>query len=368
MKNLKFLMLSAFLMMAAGSSFAQKAPAEYLVVITFDGLRWQEMFGGIDTVLAADPAFNQRSQESLMEKYWAPTPEARREKLLPFFWSVVEEQGRLYGNRTYGNKVNNANPYWFSYPGYSEIFCGFVDSTINTNSYPPNPNTNVLAFVHQQPGFQGKVAAFGAWDAFDRILNEEKSGFPVVCGTEPCGGANPTSREQLINDMKADAYSPFGDAELLDVFTHYAAFEYLKRERPRVLYISYGETDEWAHHGHYRDYLHSAYQTDQWIADIWNWLQADPMYRGKTALLLTTDHGRGDREKATWKDHGQRVTDSYEMWFAAVGPGVMPGGEIRTEATYFQQQFAQTMASWLGMKFVAEHPVAEGLWAELSSR
>ena len=347
------------------SSAQRTTPAENLIIITLDGMRWQEVFGGVDTALVRDKAFNQGDSAEIMQKYWAADVRERRRKLMPFLWSEIESRGRIFGNRAYGNQVDNANPYWFSYPGYSEIFCGYVDTAVNSNGYPPNPNTNVLAFIHAQKGFTGKVAAFGAWDAFDRILNEQQSGFPVVCGPENCGGASPTPREQLLNDMKRDAYSPFGQAEQLDVFTHYAALEYLKNQRPRVLYISYGETDEWAHHSHYRDYLDAARQTDQWIADLWKWLQSDAQYRGKTALLITTDHGRGDRVKAEWTSHGQRVSDSHEIWFAAMGPGMQPGGEMRNKTQLYQKQLAQTAAQWLGLHFTAEHPVADGVWEEL---
>ena len=65
--------------------------------------------------------------------------------------------------------------------------------------------------------------------------------------------------------MMQDSYRPFGNAECLDVFTHYAALEYLKTKKPKVLYISYGETDEWAHHGYYRSYLDAAHLVDKWI-------------------------------------------------------------------------------------------------------
>lgn len=366
--NARFTLCMLLLLAGFFTLPAQQPAAENLIVITFDGLRWQELFGGMDTAIARDRKFDQGRAPQLLETYWAEKPEDRRRLLLPFFWGEMEKQGRIYGNRTYGNEVNNANPHWFSYPGYSELFCGFVDTAINTNAYPPNPHTNVLAFIHRKPGFAGKVAAFGAWDAFDRILNEAESGFPVVCGTEPCGGEYPTEREQLINAMKADAYSPFGDAELLDVFTHYAAMEYLRNQRPRVMYISYGETDEWAHKGHYADYLDAAHQTDAWIGELWAWLQADPQYRGKTALIITTDHGRGDADKRTWTDHGSRTPDSYEMWFAVMGPGCMPGGEIRKPMTVYQKQLAHTLAAWLGLEFKAEHPVAEGLWKEISGK
>ena len=53
--------------------------------------------------------------------------------------STVLNHGQLFGNRTAGSKVDNANPYWFSYPGYSEIMTGYADTAINSNSYDPNP-------------------------------------------------------------------------------------------------------------------------------------------------------------------------------------------------------------------------------------
>jgi hypothetical protein len=86
----------------------------------------------------------------------------------------------------------------------------------------------VLEFLNGQPKLKGKVAVFGAWDAFDRIFNEQRSGFPVISGFDSCGGKTPTANEKLINAMLNDSYRPFEDHECLDVFTHYEAMEYLK--------------------------------------------------------------------------------------------------------------------------------------------
>ena len=61
-----------------------------------------------------------------------------RKKLLPFFWNVIQQKGQLYGNRLYGNKVNVSNSYKFSYPGYNEIFTGYPDLYVNSNSAKNN--------------------------------------------------------------------------------------------------------------------------------------------------------------------------------------------------------------------------------------
>lgn len=333
--------------------------AENIIIITTDGLRWQEVFGGMDSAIANNKKFNQEDSAGIYKKYWAADPQARRTKLLPFLWSIINQKGQIYGNRNYENKVDNANPYWFSYPGYNEIFTGYPDTLINSNSYPPNPNTTLLEFLNKLPKYKNKVAAFGAWDAFDRILNAERSGIPVFSGFDVLGGANPTTAEKLINSLAKDSYKPFGNEEVLDVFTHYGAFNYLQTKKPKVLYISYGETDEWAHHGHYKDYLNAANQVDKWIQDIWTFIQSDPFYKNKTSIFITTDHGRGDIKKEEWTSHNNSIKDSYQMWFSAMGPGIISKGEVKTNKQFYQKQFAQTIASLLGLTYTAAHPIGE---------
>lgn len=352
-----FLFLSGIVLAMAPLCAQQKI--ENIIVVTTDGFRWQEVFGGMDSAIAGNATFNQGKKDEINQQYWHNEATERRKKLWPFLWSTVASQGQIYGNRAYDNKVDNANRYWFSYPGYNEIFTGYPDTNVNSNGYKPNPNTNVLEYLNQQPAFKGKVAAFGAWEAFNRILNEGRCGFPVVAAFDSCGGAKPTASEKLINGMLKDSYKPFGTGECLDVFTHYEAMDYLQSHQPRVLYISYGETDEWAHEGHYKDYLDAAHQVDAWLQQLWNYVQSSPAYKNKTALLLTVDHGRGDKDKKQWTDHGQKVPDAHEIWFAVIGPGIAAKGELKTPGQVYQQQFAQTIASLLGYTFKAEHPVAE---------
>jgi hypothetical protein len=97
--------------------------------------------------------------------------------------------------------------------------------------------------------------------------------------------------KKLINAMLADSFKPFQRRRMLDVYTHYGALEELKTNKPRVLYISYGETDEWAHAG--------------FIVRIWMQLIKSmhgskrfgilfkmTLSKRQTALVFTTDHGR----------------------------------------------------------------------------
>lgn len=353
-------MKKIFLILVLFTAITSKAQqAENIIIITTDGFRWQEAFKGMDETLARDKKFNQADSTYIYKKYWSIDVDERREKLMPFMWSVLAKKGQIYGNRALGNKVNNANPYWFSYPGYNEIMTGYADTLINSNHYPENPNVTILEYLNKQPKINGKVAAFGAWDAFDKILNEKRAGFPVISAFDKVGGENPTEKQKLINAMLADSFKPFHEEECLDVYTHYGALEELKTNKPRVLYISYGETDEWAHAGFYRSYLDAAHQVDAWIKEIWDFVQNDPQYKDKTALVFTTDHGRGDKVKAEWTSHGNKFEGSSAIWFAAMGPKIEAKGEMKIESQLYQNQFAQTMAKIMGYTFEAEHPIAE---------
>ncbi len=351
MKHITFIFL-----FIATTVFSQEK--RNIIVITIDGMRWQEVFGGVDSILASDPKFNQDDSAYIFNKYWAPTAEERRKKLMPFLWSVVEENGQIYGNRAHENFVNITNPYRLSFPGYSEMLTGFVDLSINSNSYPDNENENVFAFLNKQRGLKGKVAAFGAWFAFDRILNEKKSGFPVVNAFDKIGGDKPNEREKVLNSLLNDSSRPWGEEECLDVFTHYASLEWLRSRKPHVMYIAYGETDEWAHSGFYRWYLDAALQTDKFIRDIWNYVQSDSRYRNKTTLIITTDHGRGDNNKADWVRHGKDVEGADETWFAVIGPFTKAKGEVKEKMQIHTQQFAQTIAKLMNHDFQTSHPVA----------
>jgi hypothetical protein len=171
------ILLMLFIMGALMGNAQDKT--ENIIIITTDGLRWQDVFKGMDSAIANQSKFNEGDSAMIFSKYWAPTEDERRKKLLPFLWSTILTKGQIYGNRTAGNKIDNANPFWFSYPGYSEIMTGYADTVIDRNDYPPNPNVTVLEFFNQQPTLKGKVAAFGAWEAFDRILNEARSGIPM---------------------------------------------------------------------------------------------------------------------------------------------------------------------------------------------
>ena len=354
-----------------------------VVLITLDGLRWEELFTGADPWLLNNRDYTP-DMESVRARFWRDTPEARREALMPFFWSTIASEGTLWGNQHKGSVVRVTNNRVFSYPGYNEILTGFADEAIDSNDKIPNANETVLEWVNRQPGFEGAVAAFGSWDVFPYIINEERSGVPVNAGFESASG-NLTEKEAWLNELQEQTPSPWTSVRL-DVFTHHYAFETLKQDRPRLLYIAYGETDDFAHDGDYRHYLDAAHRTDAFIRDLWEWIEQDPDYAGQTTLLITTDHGRGSEDR--WIGHGIDWIGSSSIWMASLGPGLPTLGEfspLGTESgdgsdisliyqqagvgpeaaavadTLYQNQVAATVADLLGLEYSNRAAVGRSL-------
>jgi membrane-anchored protein YejM (alkaline phosphatase superfamily) len=350
---MKILYTILFFTITFTAGFTQNRQTENVVLITLDGLRWQELYGGITDSLALDKEFT-KDTAKLFAKYWRDNKEERRATLMPFIWNTIAKEGQLYGNRWYDNKVDCANSMWFSYPGYNEILSGKPDDeNIHSNDKIQNPNTTVLEFLNQQPDYQNKIAAFGSWDVFPYIINEDRSQIPVNAGFETLVDSILTDKEMFLNTLQREIPSPWGSVRL-DAFTHHFALEHLRKYHPKVLYIAYGETDDFAHDGRYDHYIHATNRSDKFIHEVWNTLQSDPFYKNKTTLIITTDHGRGTYPKDTWKHHGQKIKDAGEIWMAILGPDTEALGEVKVPGQLYQGQVASTVAAYLGFKFPEE--------------
>lgn len=360
---MKFLLFTIALFFLSVAN-AQNLKTENVILVTLDGMRWQEVFSGAEKRLITKKFVGDSAQ--VTKKFWHENQERRREILMPFFWSTIKEQGQLYGNRNLGNKVNVSNNRWFSYPGYNEILTGSADDArITSNDQIDNPNRNVLEFIDQQKGFEGKVVAFTSWENFPWIINTNRNGLLVNSGWMT--SKEPNEKEKLLDELSTQLPNITGGTRL-DALTFHYAFEYLKKKKPRVLYISFDETDYFAHEGRYDRYLASAHYTDEFIQSLWTWLQTDSQYKGKTTLIVTTDHGRGNKTDEDWRHHGKKMPECDQIWFAFLGPGVQALGENNSEQQLYQNQIAKTLAAFLGLEYVNGNKPGEAILNAINSK
>jgi len=362
------LFLLSLTLLLTCASFAQ-TKTENVILITLDGARTQEVFGGLDLDILKDKTRRGKVEDTaLYKKYWAPTPEERRMKLLPFFWgTLMKEHGSVAGNRSLNSAVMTTNKMWFSYPGYSEILTGQAhDDVINSNDKTRNPYPSVLEFAKRKLKLnKNQVALFGSWDVFNWIGEHEEGAVTINAGHEPYELAA-SAELKALSKLQNERLSPW-DSVRFDYFTFRFAMEHIKTYQPRVLHLALGETDDWAHGGDYAHTLNSFHQNDQQFKQLWETLQSTPKYKGKTSIIITIDHGRGNTIK-DWTDHGEKVPEAQYIWMAFISPDVSLRGEWKNTETIYQNQVAATLCRFLNLDYSENNPQAGKPVARLFSK
>ena len=338
------------LLIALGVSAAKAQRTENLVLVTADGLRWQEVFRGAEDALLADEQAGMKDAAELRRRFGAGGPSERRARLMPFLWEVVARKGALFGNRDRGSEVVMRTPHRFSYPCYAELLTGRPQEAITSNELRPNPAPTVLELLRRHWRLPPeKVSLFGSWEVFAGIGAHEPESIFINAGYRPVELTGASARLRELSGMQFKLLTPWRGVRH-DYITFEMAVEYLKTMRPRVLYVALGETDDWAHDRRYDRYLETAHYFDQCLRRLWEGLESDEQYRGRTTMLIATDHRRG-QTREDWVRHGAAVEGSQYVWLAALGAGVRPLGEAASDHRLTLSDLAPTMLELAGADY-----------------
>lgn len=331
----------------SGGGAQDNRVVENVILVTLDGLRGEEVFTGAEERLMIKEC-GVKNVEACKEQFWRESAIERRQTLMPFLWHMIQEQGGwIAGSGDDGSLVKVSNGRYFSYPGYNEILSGFADPWVNSNEKRYNRNVTVLEWLFQKEEFQKRIAVYGSWDVFPYIVNDRRSGIPVNAGWMELTVGTP-GKVEAANFIARNLFHEF-EGVRYDSITILGATEEIKINQPRVLFVSLGETDDWAHAGRYDNYLLTAQQNDRFLKELWDTIESIDSYRGKTLFLVTTDHGRGSGPEG-WKSHNMFLPGSERIWIAAFGVPLRRSG-IDQDGRYTQSQVAATIAASLGYDF-----------------
>ena len=90
-----------------------------------------------------------------------------------------------------------------------------------------------------------------------------------------------------------------------DTLTLARFFNIVSKHKPTLTLLGFKEPDIAGHANSWEDYLEGIRKTDEYIYNIWKFIQNDLHYSGNTTLFITNDHGRHlDSVKNGFKDHG----------------------------------------------------------------
>jgi hypothetical protein len=268
-------------------------PAPNVILLTLDGVRWEEVFHGVDQGQSLDS----------------------NPGIFTYLLNTLSKQGVLYGDKTRGETVSVANKPQNSLPAYQSIMAGATQpcgsnlcGRINVETLPER----LLMDLNLKPE---QVATIASWEKIALAAEHNEGTTFVNAGNRAFKNADEVDAK--INKEQAENTPPWKDARY-DEYTIAHALHYLKKNQPRFMFISLNDSDEWGHKGNYGRYVSTLRQHDGWIKELVSTLDSMGQYGKNTTLIVTTDHGRGDGND--WNEHGSGYADSKSIWLFGRSP------------------------------------------------
>lgn len=300
------------------SPVAVMAPVDHaspVVLVTIDGVRWQDVYSSVDESLGFGGGY------------------------MPVLRELVARDGAMLGAPGYG-RLDASGPNFVSMPGYTEIFTGRAPVCGDNECGRPLEPT----FLEDLAARGAKVAVFASWEKVGRAVAHETPSFLVSAGREPGDHQNPY---------------PGGGAYRPDASTMAQSLAYLSEQQPDVLVVSLGDTDEYAHAGNVRGYHDALTRADAFIGRIRETLAGMGERGTRTHLFVTTDHGRAQG----FNEHGGRYPESGRVWLAAAGPRIASHGFVASRNHHLRD-----LAGAIVTLATNDAPADEGALTELIAR
>ena len=191
------------------------------------------------------------------------------------------------------------------------------DAEIDSNDNRRYPFETVLQFLRREfAATREQVACFGSWDVFTSIAASHDGEVFTNAGYQAYDV--PDARLQALSAAQFETV-PAWDTARYDHYTWQFAMDHLVRHQPRALWIGLDETDDWSHNRRYVRVIEYLHRFDGWLAKLWALIDATPALRGRTALMLVTDHGRGNTNE-DWNSHGKDTEGAQYVWAAVAAP------------------------------------------------
>ena len=327
---------------------ARVAKTRNVILVAVDGVRFQEVFGGVDLALA------RRDHILGCEGIGARS-------LLPNLYARTVDGGVAIGAPGHGEPIAASGSNFVSLPGYLELLGGRTSSLTRQNTLfgrvreiPCADNdcgpvvTPTLLDGLRGDGFQpGEVAAIASWEWIENAASRDPGGITLSTGRHH-GATRDSLRvtahaSALLDQAAASSPRPGSDDYRADRFTAALALEYLRATRPRFLFVGLGDTDEFAHRRVYRGYLEALRAADRFAGELFATLDGMGRYGEETTVFFTADHGRADDFAA----HGP--PESGRVWLLAGGGAIPALGLVHATEKHHLADVAPTIRALLDL-------------------
>jgi hypothetical protein len=274
---------------------APPAHAGNVILLMLDGVRWQEVFYGVDPELSRDDHAD----------------------VFSFLLKDLMREGVMFGDRKKGADMQVANSVNVSLPAYQSIMAGETQSCLSNGCGRISVETVQERLVRELGLDRRQVATIASWEKIPHAVEHVEGATFVNASFQDLDDGAYDPVFDGVNKAQAQDVPPWSGARY-DRYTFAHAMHYLQKHKPRFMFISLDDSDEWGHKDEYARYLATLRQYDVWIKELVDTLKAMGDYGRDTTLIVTTDHGRGDG--GSWKNHGPFWSESKYTWLYGRSP------------------------------------------------
>ncbi|MGB7434570.1 MAG: hypothetical protein WBR26_19165 [Candidatus Acidiferrum sp.] len=167
--------------------------------------------------------------------------------------------------------------------------------------------------------------------------------------------------EKLLKLSVADFKTHARTLSSPDELSVYLVRQLMRQLAPSLLWVTMHDIDI-AHAGAYSLYIEGIQRTDRLCAELWQAIQSEPEYAGKTTLFILPDFGRDADEDAGgngFQHHRTGDAGSRTTWMMALGPGIREG--VVFDRPLDSTDLVPTIGSMMGFSAALAHgrPITE---------
>ncbi|NRA11081.1 MAG: alkaline phosphatase family protein [Crocinitomicaceae bacterium] len=264
---------------------------EYVIIVVIDGPRYTETWGELS------------------------------HSFIPY-QSQLRHQGVIFNN------FSNEGP-TYTIAGHTAITTGNYQWISNTGQeLPANPSI-FQAWREEHSTAMDKAWVIASKDKLEVIANTSNSSWNnKFMPSTNCGN------------------NGLGTGYRHDSITLVRSLEVFDQHHPNLVLINFREPDFSAHQSNWPNYLAGISKTDEYVQQIWDYIQNDPIYKDKTTLLVTNDHGRHENGVSIgFAGHGDNCNGCRKISLLALGPDFPQ--DLVVSKHYNQTDIARTIADLL---------------------
>lgn len=165
---------------------------------------------------------------------------------------------------------------------------------------------------------------------FDRLLRDTYEE-PHTLAAQTAGEAELRQMEEILRFSRDEFVHHALSLDSADELSVYVARQLMLQVAPSLMWITLHDIDV-AHSGAFSLYLDGIQRTDRLCVEIWNQIQANPEYAGKTTMFVLPDFGRdsdGDPAGNGFQHHRTGDAASRTTWMMVLGPEIRQGAFVQ---------------------------------------